>query len=202
VSSEPSDVELLQRWRAGDTAAANVLLRRHFAAVFRYFDAHVRGADVEDLTQRTFEACVEFRDRLRDDASLRAYLMGIARKQLLKHLERKRPRGHEVPHSQVDLVDIRTSPTGVLARLDQQRVFLDALLPLAPEYREVIELYFWQDRKIPEIAAALEIAVGTVKSRLHRGKAAMRAAIEAMGIAPQLRAGTLGELDSRPIDDD
>jgi RNA polymerase sigma-70 factor (ECF subfamily) len=128
--------------------------------------------------------------------------MGIARKQLLKHLERKRPRGHEVPHSQVDLVDIRTSPTGVLARLDQQRVFLDALLPLAPEYREVIELYFWQDRKIPEIAAALEIAVGTVKSRLHRGKAAMRAAIEAMGIAPQLRAGTLGELDSRPIDDD
>ncbi len=198
--AEPSDVELLQRWRAGDTTAANVLLRRHFAVVFRYFDRHVRGADVEDLTQRTFEACVEFRDRLRDDASLRAYLLGIARKQLLKHLERKRPRGHEVSPSQAPLPDIRTSPTGVLARLDQQRLFLDALAPLPPEYREVLELFFWQDRSLADIAAALGIAIGTVKSRLHRGKAALREAIAAANVDPSLRASTVAELDGRAIE--
>ncbi len=198
-ASEATDVELLGRWRQGDKAAANELLRRHFAAVFRYFDRHLGGTDVEDLTQKTFEAIIEVRDGLRDDASFRAYLFGIARKQLLRHFERKRPRGTEVSPSRVDIPDIRTSPSGVMVRHDQQRLFLGALRPLPDEYRVVLELFFWQDRQIPEIAAQLDVPVGTVKSRLHRGKAMLREALEAVRAEPELRASTLAELESKAI---
>ncbi|MCA9704976.1 MAG: sigma-70 family RNA polymerase sigma factor [Myxococcales bacterium] len=197
---ETSDTALLQAWRAGDLHAANDLLRRHFGRIFRYFDRHVSGPEAEDLTQRTFEACVTTRDRLRDDASFRAYLLGIARKQLLRHFEYKRPRGTELPPSQLDLQDIRTSPSGVMVRHDQQRLFLDALAPLPAEYREVLELFFWQDRTMPEIAEQLGVPLGTVKSRLHRGKALLRSRIEALPVTSELRRSTLDELDSRALD--
>ena len=195
-----SDVELLTAWRAGDKSAANALLRRHFAAIFRYFDKHVHGAEVEDLTQKTFEACIETRDRLHHDASFRPYLFGIARKQLLKFYERKYPRGTQVPPSEVELRDIRTSPTGLMARMEQQRLFLRALDTLPEQYKDVLELFFWQDRKIVEITALLGIAVGTVKSRLHRGKAMLKEQLEAMRVEKEARESVLGELESRAIE--
>ena len=200
MDDESSDVELLRRWREGDRASGSALLRRHFGGVFRYFDRHVSGADVEDLTQRTFQSCVESRDRLLDDASFRAYLFGIARKQLLKHYEWKRPRGQEVSPSGAQLRDIRTSPSGLMARADQQQLFVRAMQEVPEEYRVVLDLFFWQDRKMKEIAAQLEVPLGTVKSRLHRGKAMIKDAVEALDVERELRRSTLAELDSRAIE--
>ena len=194
------DVELLAAWRGGDKAAGGALLRRHFPAVFRYFDRHVQGADVEDLTQRTFEACIQTRDRLREDSSFRPYLFGVARKQLLKHYERKYPRGRQVPPSEVELRDIRTSPTGLMARAEQQRLFLRALDAVPEPYREALDLFFWQDRKLVEMATMLDIALGTVKSRLHRGKAMLKEQLDAMQIEQQSRAELLSDLNSRPVE--
>ena len=86
MADAPSDVELLQAWRAGDAAAGELLVGRYFLSVHRFFSAHVQG-DVDDLTQRTFEACIQARDRMRDDAAFRGYLFGIARNQLARVFE-------------------------------------------------------------------------------------------------------------------
>ena len=77
------DLDLLEAWRAGDKEAAGTLLRRHFSRVFQFFRSKLDD-HVDDLTQRTFMACVEARERLRPEVSFRAYLLGIARKQLLR----------------------------------------------------------------------------------------------------------------------
>ena len=79
------DIELLQRWRGGDTTAGNELVRRHFSAVYRFFCNKVLEG-VSDLTQQTFLALVEGQERLPERASFRAYLLGVARYKLVHHL--------------------------------------------------------------------------------------------------------------------
>ncbi|MEM6994432.1 MAG: sigma-70 family RNA polymerase sigma factor [Myxococcota bacterium] len=195
-AGEPNDVELLVRWREGDKTAGNALLQRHFVSVYRFFEANI-SEDVEDLTQRTFEACIVARDRLRDDANFRAYLFGIARKQLLRHLERRYPRGTTVSPSQVVIKDVRTSPSGAVARLDQQQLFVRGLSEIPLEFKSVLELFYWEDRKIPEIAVELGIAVGTVKSRLFRGKAVLKEYILNTDVPAELAQSTVDEIERR-----
>ena len=76
-----SDAELLERWRDGDEEAASKLIRRHFSRVYGFFRSKLDD-HVEDLTQRTFMACVEAKERLGPDTSFRAYVLGTARRQL------------------------------------------------------------------------------------------------------------------------
>ena len=72
------DFETLDRWRAGDRAAGNELLRRHFDGLYRFFRNKV-DEGVDDLIQRSFLACVESKDRFRKQASFRTYLFTVAR---------------------------------------------------------------------------------------------------------------------------
>ncbi len=199
MDAEPNDVELLTRWRAGDTAAASALLQRHFLAIYRFFAASVRANEAEDLTQRTFEACIAGRDRILDDASFRGYLFGIAHHQLASHLTRGRPRGEHVPASAAELVDRRTSPSGVLVRDDERALFVRALAQLSPKLREILELFYWEDRSIAEIAERLGISVGTVKSRLHRAREQVAEHLHALDVAGELARATLASLQSKAI---
>src|SRR5690606_37561421 len=94
-SVERDNAALLDAWRNGDADAGDELLRRHFVDVYRFFCGHLsgagRGEDAEDLIQKTFEACIAGRDRVRGD--FRAYLFGVARHQLWLEWERRRNRG-------------------------------------------------------------------------------------------------------------
>jgi RNA polymerase sigma factor (sigma-70 family) len=189
VSQLEEDGALLEAWRRGDKAAGEELFRRHFDAVHRYFlknlRASGRGADAEDLTQRSFEACVTGRDRVQGD--FRGYLFGVARRQLFVELKQRSTRGDTVTPSDAGIRDANTSPSGRVARIDQQKIFLVALEGLPSEFRAVIERFYWQEQPITVIAEALGIAPGTVKSRLFRGKALLRERLEQLRAPPEVR---------------
>ena len=94
TSAGPQDLELLAAWREGDPTAGNQLMERYYASVLRFFALKV-PASAEDLAQRTFLGCVEGLERLREDASFKAFLFAVARRQLLWHLRDKtRDDGH------------------------------------------------------------------------------------------------------------
>ncbi len=194
-----TDPDLLELWRGGDTQAGDELLRRHFVSVYRFFDANLGssqvGGDAEDLTQKTFEACIAGRDRVRTD--FRAYLFGIARRQLMREWERRRARGEIITPSQAGIRDVRTSPSAAVARLDVQQLFLRSLELLPLEFKAALELFYWEDRSIPEIAEELGIAKGTVKSRLFRGKAMLKDKLIALGIPAALRDSTVEMIEKR-----
>lgn len=194
-----ADADLLDRWRSGDTQSGDELLRRHFVSIYRFFDANLGGTqvggDAEDLTQKTFEACIAGRDRVRTD--FRAYLFGIARRQLMRAWERRRSRGDVVTPSQAGIRDVRTSPSAAVARLDVQQLFLRSLELLPIEFKAALELFYWEDRSIPEIAEHLGIAKGTVKSRLFRGKAMLKERLIALGIPAALRDSTVEMIERR-----
>lgn len=77
VSLVVDDATLLERWRTGDAAAGQELLRRHFRSIYAFFANKVSGPP-DDLIQETFRACVEARGRIREGSSFRAYLLTIA----------------------------------------------------------------------------------------------------------------------------
>lgn len=191
---ELSDVELLEAWRRGESDAGEALVARYFLPVYRFFAAHVRD-DADELTQRTFEACIASRDRIRDDASFRSYLFGIARNQLLKVFERNASRPPVVPISQAEAQLMQTSPSRALVRVDQQRLVLAAVAKLPDDMRGVVEQFYLDGRTLKEIADSNAIPVGTVKSRLFRGRTMLRGVIESMAEDPQLGASTVAAIE-------
>ena len=201
--SVDDDLQLLTAWRDGDRDAAERLLSRHFSSVYRYFlgrlGAHA-SSDAEDLTQRTFEACVVGRERVRTD--LRAYLYGVARRLLMQEWKKRRVRGDVVTPSQAELEARGGTPSSALRRADAWDLLSDALTRLPLEFSAVLERFYLEEQSIATIAEELGVAKGTVKSRLHRGKAMLRKELERIEASAAMRQSSLHIVVSRSDDDD
>ena len=190
---EQDDIELLDAWREGDARAGDALFRRHFARIYRFFRS--KTPDAEDLTQRTFLALVENRQVMRPDSNFRAYAFGIARNQLLMHY-RKRGNSLETSpqtHSAADLAGPGLE-TG-LRKGEELRLVLRAMQQLPLDFQVALELYYWEDMSVGDIATALELPAGTIKSRLWRGRELLREQIEQIDAPGTLRESTLGQLN-------
>lgn len=169
------DSELLQRASAGDEAAFVLLYRRRQGSVYR-FALRMSGSEAvaEDVTQEVFLALL--REAARYDATrstLASYLFGIARNQVLRRLERERnytplPDNEEEEADTLQAVD---NPLGDLTRQETIEAVRQAVLALPPHYREVVVLCDLHELSYLETAEALNCAVGTVRSRLHRARA-------------------------------
>jgi RNA polymerase sigma-70 factor, ECF subfamily len=182
---ELSDDRLLRQMLAGDELAFTELYRRRHPAIYR-FALHMSGnpAMAEDVTQEVFMALI--REPGRFDAtrgSLSAFLFGIARNHLRKRWEQERRlipiagepdevdelihpahgngNGHSESHSFVNEFESRDT-VGLVRR---------AISTLPASYREVVILCELEEMSYEEAAATLECPVGTIRSRLHRGRA-------------------------------
>jgi RNA polymerase sigma factor (sigma-70 family) len=184
-----SDADLLADWAAGSPAAGHELFERHFALVHRFFRNKV-GAEIEDLVQQTFLACVEAGTRYAGQASVKTFLLAIARKQLFKHYARQHRRALDFDVTSVQ--DLRTSPSGLVARREDERLLAEALRKLPLEAQIVLELAFWEGCDGNEIAHVLEVPLNTAYSRLRRAKINLRQRLEEL--APDRMAQVLGDL--------
>ena len=164
------DFELLEAWRDGDEAAGRELFARYFDAVYRFFRNKIdEGA--EDLVQQTFMGLVQGKDKFRGDASFRTYVFMIARKRLYTFLrDRDRARDPLEFHS-TSVADLGlVSPSRAVAVRQEQQLLLQALRRLPLEMQVALELFYWEEMSVSEIADVLETPVGTVKSRLQRAR--------------------------------
>src|SRR5688572_7389418 len=121
------DLALLQAWRRGDRDAGSRLLRRHLGTIYGFFSTKVGPEAAEELTQRTFETCVETRDQIYEDVGVRAYLLGIARNKLLQHHDEWRRRGSKAVEVGESLAGQGPTASSIVAQGDQQRLVLRAL---------------------------------------------------------------------------
>jgi RNA polymerase sigma-70 factor (ECF subfamily) len=177
-----SDLELLRAWREGAAVAGNELVERYFGGVFRFFRGKV-PLHADELTQQTFLACVEAKERFRDGSSFRAYLFGIARNKLIQHFEHRGRSVQASALSRVSIADLSPSPSRLLARDEERTRILAALQDLPVDHQIVIELVYWEHMPLREVADVLEVAEGTVKSRLARARASLAKALgPALGV--------------------
>lgn len=173
-----NDLTLLERWRAGDVASGQALFTRHFQDVYRFFE-HKVPADVDDLVQRTFAACVASRDQFRAECSFRTYMFSIARKQLYKFL-RQRPKGEHFDFDEISIAAVTTSPPSKVDRANQVELLRHALLQLPAEQQLLLELHYWQDLDAVALGQVFETAPGTIRVRLLRARDALRKQLSAL----------------------
>lgn len=196
VTRNASDLELLLAWRGGDHVAGNQLVRRHFATIHRMFLGKVPDDRLDDLLQRTFLAVVEGRERIYEDAGFKAFALGVARLQLLRFY-----RDHERDRrsSQLDTGLLASqgggSPSKVMDLRREQSLLLRALRKLPLDFQLALELYYWEELSTVEIAEVLEIAPGTVRSRLARARDLLAREIEGIDVSDELRTNTLENLE-------
>jgi RNA polymerase sigma factor (sigma-70 family) len=186
VVTTGSDIELLERWRAGDVRAGNELVTRHFPGVRAYF-VNKLASEYEDLMQETFTRLVSARDQFRGEASFRTYLFRIARYVLAEHL-RKRYRGRSFEPASSSIADItERRPSSVIAEREAHRLLLDALRQVALDDQDLLELYYWQGLTACEVGSLFEIGESTVRSRIRAALERVRRAYVALSDAPHSR---------------
>jgi RNA polymerase sigma-70 factor (ECF subfamily) len=177
-----ADEALVQRTAAGDRDAFAQLYRRRRPDVFRFALHMTADASVaEDVVQDVFLAVMD--DAARFDparAPVVAWLCGIARNQLRQRLSRDR-RLEPLAHDEDDPVWAAAGPRVLtdLLRVERVGAVRRAVLSLPLRYREAVVLCDLQELSYADAATALSCAVGTVRSRLHRGRALLATKLSA-----------------------
>jgi len=165
-----SDHALVEECCAGNREAFNGLVLRHKD---RLYTLAVRllgdRGEAEDLTQDTFLRAYERIRAFRGDARFSTWLYRICYNLCLNRLERKRndPRDGALPEGVPD--PGARVPEHLIAK-ERQDLVKQALSHLAPEFREAVVLYYTGQLSYEEIARLRGLPVGTVRSRLHRGR--------------------------------
>ena len=165
AGDEATDRDLIAAWVDGDAEAGDKAVRRFFPLLWRYFRNKV-DRDVDDLIQATLAACVHHRERLAAADSVRAYLVTMARHQLHAHLK-KRPDFDPLVSS---IAGMQTSVSSAAARRDARDRLRRELQQLPLILQEAVELSIDEELRGPELASALGVPEGTVRSRLRRAR--------------------------------
>lgn len=187
------DLVLLDAWISGDRVAGGELLDRHVEGLTRFFRGKVTG-DVEDYIQESFTRCLARRQTLQPGSSFRAYLYTVARNLLFEYF-RKSAR-QPLDAATVSVVDVAPNASAVLRSADDQRLLRDAMARIPVDSQIALELYYWENLDVAEIARVLEVPVGTIKSRLHRARTQLRQRLESLGEGDALLTTSLRHLDA------
>lgn len=189
-----SDLELVEAARGGDRQALDVLLRRHYDRIFAVC-RKVTGSDADaaDAAQEAMISIVRSLARFDGRASFGTWVYRIATNASLDELRRRRRRpvvgtaesvGRDVAHEVVD------PDAGMHIEIVAERMAIDeALGGLPDDFRIPIVLRDLAGLDYAEIAEVLSIPVGTVKSRIARGRGAL---------ATRLAPGNRSDTDERP----
>lgn len=169
-----SDAELLEAWRSGDRPSGETLFERHFDALYRFFYNKTSAAQLDDLVQDTFAACLGARRPI-DGTAFRSYLLGIARHKLI---DSYRAQGRGQVES-LSAHELGVTPIDAAERNQERRLLLRSLRRLPLESQILLELAYWEGLKDREMAALYECPLGTLKSRLRKARLALRDAISA-----------------------
>lgn len=184
--TEPDDIQLLRAIRAGDAAAFQSLYRRHRNGLYAFALLHSGSAAVAaDVVQEVFMGLLNDGygfDPLK--GRLANFLYGVTRNLVLRHARLSgrwvQPAGADDEDDGGASLAQADTAAGPLARLldDEAAEHLRrALAALAPRYRDVLILFELEDMSYQEIAEICQLQIGTVRSRLSRGRAALSKAL-------------------------
>ncbi len=163
----------MQRAVAGDEAAFATLYDRRQGGIYRFALQMTGNRDVAaDATQETFITLA--RDLSKYDESrgtVSAYLYGIARKLVLRRIERDREYGGLDGENGVERPSVGPDPLDALLQNEATEAVRRAVLALPAAYRAAVVLCDLQELSYDEAAGAMRCPVGTVRSKLNRGRA-------------------------------
>jgi RNA polymerase sigma-70 factor, ECF subfamily len=182
------EAQFIERLRAGEAAAFDRLVQERSGDVYALLYRMTEDAEeARDLTQETFLRIFQSIERFRGDADLKTWIYRIAinqarnrwrwwrrrRRDVTVSLDAEGTRDDEQPLS-ARLRDAGNDPEEEALLRERELALRTALRSLGRSYREVVILRDVEGLSYEEVAATLEISIGTVKSRLSRGRQELR----------------------------
>lgn len=179
LAEEIGDAECVKRVQRGDTQSFEILVRRHQKTTFNLIYRFLGDYDeATETAQEVFLSAYKSIQQFRGDANFATWLYRIAfnhassrRKSLNSKLQR-----HVALEDEV-VADCSADPETSAERREIQQCVQQALNSLDREDAQIILLRDLQDVRYEDIAETLDVPVGTVKSRLHRARQALRASL-------------------------
>src|SRR5438128_3833073 len=192
IADQERDDVLLRRAAKGDEEAFTLLYRRHQAALYRFALRMTGNAwAAEEIVQDVFMTLM--RDPKKYDATrgtLGGFLYGVARNRVMKHLERL-PREVSLEEKNDDgtghgiVLQDATTPATQAEKRERAEQVRSAVLDLPTEFREAVVLCELEEMSYEEAANVCGCPIGTIRSRLHRGRALLLAKLELLRDAPR-----------------
>ena len=172
-ADEPTDLDLIMRWKGGDQRAATQIVERHAGSVARFAASVGARGDVQDIVQDTFVRAFGSLDSFRGDSTLRTWLFTIARRLLLDLRRSERRRGEQVEVQDNDAITEYDSLDSVVAEETRRRMH-DAIGCLSKTQREVFLLRVNEGLSYREIADVASTTEGAARVHYHNAMRAIK----------------------------
>lgn len=177
-----SDEDLLRRIAAGDPLAMRVLFARHRLMVHRFVLRLVRDeAAAEDAVSDTFLDVWRQADDFQGRSKVSTWLLSIARFKALSALRRRRDAGLDEEWA-AEIPDEADTPEVISQKLDKGAAIRLCMEKLSAEHREVLDLVYYHEASVDEVAEIVGIPEGTVKTRLFHARKKLAELLTAAGI--------------------
>jgi RNA polymerase sigma-70 factor, ECF subfamily len=165
--------------RAGEPAAWDALFRRYQLPLYVYVFELVHDEQASlDIVQETFINAARHIGGLREDDKFGGWLFGIAHQKCVQRWRKQTREEDLLEEVGAAPPEFEAGPDDLLIRQEQEEAFMGLLNQLPPPQRSVLLLHFVEDFSIEQIAEITDAAPGTVKSRLHYAKKALRELLE------------------------
>ena len=170
---DPSDQELITRWKAGDERAATALVERHASALARFAVSCGERTDVDELVQDTFVRAFNSLDGFRGESSFRTWLFTIERRLLL---DRRRSDKRRRDRTEIQESDAATKYDALdsLVADETHAKLRQAVRHLSPTQREVFSLRVAEGLSYKEIAEAVGTTEGAARVHYHNAMRAVK----------------------------
>jgi len=177
-----SDEILIGRIADGDRLAMQVLFARHHVRVYRFVLRLVRNeATAEDLISEVFLDVWRQAGKFEGRSAVSTWLLAIARFKALSVLRRK-------PEQELDektaeaIVDTADDPQVALEKKDKGEVLRKCMSALSAEHREIIDLVYYHEKSVEEVAEVVGIPAATVKTRMFYARKKLAELLKEQGV--------------------
>jgi RNA polymerase sigma-70 factor (ECF subfamily) len=179
---DTSDAALIQSIAAGDRGAMRILFARHNVRVFRFLLRFVGDESAaEDLVSEVFLDVWRQADRFQARSQVSTWLLAIARNKALS--ARRRRSTEELDEDAAAAIeDPRHNPEVTMQNRQKTELLLNCLTKLSPTHREIIDLVYYHERSIDEVAEIIGVPRNTVKTRMFYARKRIAALMAAQGI--------------------
>ena len=179
---DTSDVALIRLIAAGDRQAMQLLFARHNVRVFRFLVRFVRDTSAaEDLVNEVFLDVWRQAGRFEGRSQVTTWLLTLARNKALSALRRRSI--EELDDKAVAAIeDPQNNPEATIQNRQTSEILINCLTQLSPPHREVIDLVYYHEKSIDEVADITGVPRNTVKTRMFYARRRIAELMSAQGI--------------------
>jgi RNA polymerase sigma-70 factor (ECF subfamily) len=179
----PSDDELIEAIAAGNRRAMELLFVRHNVRIHRFISRITGNVSLaEDTVSEVFLEVWRGAGTFKRKSNVSTWLLAIARYKAMSALRRRQMDGHLCDDAAAALVDGADDPETVAHRISRGAVIRKCLMQLPPTLREVVDLVYYHEKSVTEVAQIVGVPPGTVKTRMFHARSRMSALLEGAGI--------------------